>query len=90
MAHFYFHLVDDISARDEEGKELPDLAAARQHAERLARFTAAETMKETGRLNLNHRIDVADGAGEVLAHIVFGDVITILRLSERANPWTWQ
>lgn len=85
MAHFFFHLVDDISALDDEGREFPDLGAARKHAERLARFTAGETIKDSGRLNLSHRIDIANEAGQVLAQVTFGDVIDVRRQWERAD-----
>jgi len=32
VPRFYFHLIDDFDAPDEEGVELPDLEAAREHA----------------------------------------------------------
>ena len=38
MPRFYFHL---LNVDAEEGTELPDLAAAREHAIRNARFTMA-------------------------------------------------
>ena len=42
MPRFYFHLRNDLSVDDEEGVELPDLAAARDHAIYNARSIAAE------------------------------------------------
>ena len=76
MPHFYFHLHNDLEALDPEGRDLPDLAAARDAATRAVRELAAETVAE-GRLNLGHFVEVADGAGEPLFRVAFGDVITI-------------
>jgi hypothetical protein len=74
---FYFHLVNDVDAPDEEGTELPDLPAAREHAVRNARFTMAETLKEQGTLVKRHRIQIEDEAGNVLDTVYFGDVVLV-------------
>jgi hypothetical protein len=74
---FYFHLHNDVDARDEEGKDLPNLEAARQLALHQARFTLAENIKDSGRLNLDHRIDIEDKQGDVLSTVHFRDVVTI-------------
>ena len=50
MPRYYFHLLNDIDAPDEDGVELPDLDAALRYARRNALFTAAETIKEHGHL----------------------------------------
>ena len=54
MPRFYFHLHDDLDATDAEGIELPNLDAARNHALRDVRSTAAEMIQETGRIGLQH------------------------------------
>ena len=77
MPRFYFHLLNDVDAPDEEGKEFPDLDAARQHARRNIRFTAAESLKEQGRVVLSHRIQIEDGGGNVLDTVFFSDVLNI-------------
>lgn len=77
MPRFYFHLLNDVDAPDTEGKEMPDLDAAREHARRNARFTAAETLKEHGHFVRSHRIQIEDAAGNVLATVHFGDVVTV-------------
>lgn len=77
MPRFYFHLHNDIDARDDEGVELADLEAARVHAVRLARFTFAETAKDKGRVVLHHRIDIEDSDGKVLDTVRFGDAIQV-------------
>ena len=77
MPRFYFHLLNDVDAPDEEGKEFPDLDAAREHARRNIRFTAAESLKEQGRVVLSHRIQIEDGGGNVLDTVFFSDVVSI-------------
>jgi len=77
MPRFYFHLIDDYDAPDDNGVELPDLRAARQHAKHLVLFTASETVKSDGKLVLEHRIDIEDAAGNVLDTVRFMDVVAI-------------
>ena len=77
MPRYYFHLYNDIDARDEEGVELPDLEAARDHATAEARNMTSVSVLEHGRVNLHHRIEVADHAGAVVATVEFGDAVAI-------------
>jgi len=49
MPMYYFHLYDNVPLRDEDGTELIDLAAARDHAAGVAReltFKSADFMQE--------------------------------------------
>jgi len=71
MPHFYLHLHNDIDAADEEGKEFPDLAAARSYAQAQVRCLVGETVKETGRIVLSHRIDIANEQQDVLETVHF-------------------
>ena len=76
VPRFFFHLYDDMVARDEEGQELPDEAAAWSRARVSVREMAcAEVLK--GQLNLSHRVDVRDESGTVLATVHFRDVVQI-------------
>lgn len=77
VPRFYFHLINDVDAPDDEGVELPDLNAALEYAARSARFTAAESLKEHGRIVLNHRIDIEDEYGHVLETVHFADVVNV-------------
>jgi hypothetical protein len=77
VPQFYFHLLNDVDAPDEEGVELPDLDAARQCAERNLRFTAAETLKEKGQVVLSHRIQIEDAEGNVLDTVHVRDVVKV-------------
>jgi len=78
MPHFYFHVHNDVEAIDPEGRELPDLDAAREAATRDAREMAAEMVMQ-GRLHLGHCIEVTDGKGAPVMTVTFGDVIEIKR-----------
>ncbi len=76
MPRFFFNLHNDLDAPDPEGRELPDLAAARDAAIREARELAAETVMQ-GRLDLGHFIEVADAAGAPLFRVRFGEAVTV-------------
>ena len=77
MPRYHFHLLDDVDAPDEDGREFPDLDAAIAYAADNIRFTMAETVKAEGRVVLRHRIDIEDSEGTVLASVPFGDVVKI-------------
>jgi hypothetical protein len=77
MPRFYFHLRDDLDVNDEEGVEFAGFAEAREHALSQARFTAAETIKEQGKIVAHHRIDIGDESRRTLDSIYFSDAVTI-------------
>ena len=66
-----------MTAPDDDGAELADLAAVRAYAIHNARFTLSEEIKETGRLDPAHRIEIADEHGQVLATVRFSDAVRI-------------
>lgn len=76
MPRYYFHLYNDEITMDPEGRVLPDLAAARANAIKEAREMMMETVGE-GRLNLSHRIEIADQSGAVAATLVFRDAVRV-------------
>jgi hypothetical protein len=77
MPRYFFHLHNDVDATDEEGKEFPDLASARKHAQGEAVHMAAASITEHQRLYGEHRIDVEDQVGEVLLSVFVRDVVVI-------------
>jgi hypothetical protein len=79
VPRYYFHLRNDVNARDEEGTELPNLAAALQKAVAEACYMTAASVLEHGRINLHHAIEVADETGQVLERVEFGDVVKVER-----------
>ena len=76
MPRYYFHLYNDLVARDEEGRNLSGLAEARDVAVREAREMMTETLA-AGHLDLSHRIDVEDETGAVVATVTFKDAVDI-------------
>jgi hypothetical protein len=77
MPRFYFHLRNDMSVNDEEGIELPNVESVRVRAEQYALDMSAASVLEQRKINLHHRIEVADEAGQTVLTIEFGDVVTI-------------
>lgn len=76
MARFYFHLFNDLTSIDEEGVDLPNVAAAMERAIAYAREMAAESVRE-GHLVLDHRIDLANDARQTIETVYFGDVVRV-------------
>lgn len=63
---------------DEEGRELPDLDAARAEGLKGVRSILAEDVLG-GRLDLEGRLDVVADDGEVLFTIAFTEAVTVNR-----------
>ncbi len=76
MPRYFFHVYDDIIAEDEEGVELPNLAAARLNALRGARDLIGEQVRR-GYFVLSHWIDVVDEQGKKVLTITFRDAVAI-------------
>ena len=76
MPRYYFHLYNDVETHDEEGRDLASIDAARRAAEEDARHMAAESVR-SGRLQLDHFVEVAAENGEPLFRVTFGDVVEI-------------
>lgn len=74
---FYFHLRNDLDVPDDEGKELPDVAAARAYAEEFVRFELSEAVKRDGRITLDHRIDIEDEQHRAVDAVWFRDVVRL-------------
>lgn len=78
MPRFYLNIYNDADVFDDEGTEFPDLAAAKREAIRGARGMMADHLLEGRPITLDHRIEVADAHGTVLARIPFRELITIV------------
>ena len=76
MSRFYFHLSNDERVLDEEGLELPSIAAARDAATMCARDILADEIRH-GRLPLRETIEVTDAQGEPIFTLCFRDVVQI-------------
>ena len=77
MPRYYFHLLNDVDARDEDGKEFSDLEAAREYAKQCAIFSAAEAIRDQQHFISDHRVQVEDAEGNVLHTVRFGDVVAV-------------
>ncbi len=77
MPRFYFHLHNDIDSFDEEGRELPDVEAAREAALREARCMAAESVRQ-GHLDRAHYVAVTDENGDTLFSTTFREAVRII------------
>jgi hypothetical protein len=77
VPRFYFHLYNDMDVPDREGKELPDLDAARQWTTCQARSLLGQVAKDEGLVVLHHRIDIENDAAEVLDTVWFRDAVKV-------------
>ena len=77
MARYFFNLRNDVDVDDEEGQEVPDFKAAQERATAYARDMAAASILERHKLDLAHRIEVADERGQVLHVVTFGDAVEV-------------
>jgi hypothetical protein len=77
MPRYFFHVYNRSGAAlDEEGLELSDVFAARDHALRGIRsLLSAEVL--TGKLDLHGHLDVAEPDGTKVARLEFGDALVI-------------
>ena len=76
MPRYFFHVYDDVIAHDEEGAELPNLAAARLNALIGARDLISEQVRR-GYVVLSHWIDVVDEQGQKVLTVTFRDAVDI-------------
>ena len=76
MPLYYFNLHDDIEVIDDEGRQLPDVAAARLEAVKGAREIICHQVMH-GRINLSHRIEVEDEHRRPVLTLPFRSVLTI-------------
>ena len=77
MPRFYFHVHDDDIELDTIGLEFPNAEAAKGDALRGARDLACDEVSR-GFLKLDHRVEVQDSAGAVVASISFRDAVAII------------
>jgi curved DNA-binding protein CbpA len=77
MARYYLHLFNRAGpVRDEEGTDVPDLAAARFQALQAVRDIVSEEAKK-GVVDLHGRIEIADELGSTLHVLPFTDAIEV-------------
>ena len=77
MPRFHFHLHEEDEVEDDEGLELPDLAAAMAHALESARDIACANIVEHRTVDLDHFVEVTDGEGTELFRVTFRDAFEV-------------
>ena len=77
MPRFRINLFNDEDVYDEEGTEVPDLAAAKLLAIAGARGLMSEHVRDGKPIDLRHRVEVANDDGKVLAIIPSRELITV-------------
>jgi len=78
MPRYRLNLFNDADVLDDEGYELADLAEAKEKAISGARGLISEHVRLGRPINLDHRMEIADDHGKVLAVIPFRELITIV------------
>jgi hypothetical protein len=79
MPRYFFDLYNDIVARDEEGSVLSGLEEAHGRALDEAREMITASVEEHGKIDLTHRIEIRDDAGEILEQIQFEEAVQFVR-----------
>jgi hypothetical protein len=75
VPRYHFHLHDRAGlTKDMEGRNLPDLPAARARAIREARAIICDDVRQ-GCLDLTGRIEVTDGGGKPVLLLPFTDAV---------------
>ena len=74
MPRYFTHLYNSEILCDHAGQECAGVAAAREAALRTAGELIAEHIVEGSIVNLSHRLEVVDEAGQVVVVIKFADL----------------
>ena len=86
MPIFYFHICNGTGfTEDEEGTELPDVAAARARAILSARDVMTADLRK-GELDLSSFIEVENEAKELLFTIMFEEAMQVKRRHDNERP----
>lgn len=77
MPRYFFHIHNGTGlTEDQEGRELPDIAAAREEAVSGIRSIVSEEARG-GQLDLAGRIEVFDAAGRAVLTLPFAEAFEI-------------
>ncbi len=79
MPRYFFHLRDDVERLlDPQGKEIASPGGVAEAALREARAILSHEVL-SGTVNLDQRIEVEDGAGNLVHTLQFEEAVTIVR-----------
>lgn len=76
MPRYRFHVFNDDHTIDGQGRDFPDLTAARIYAIDCARGIMADELQMKGEIDLSHWIEIEDEQGEMDV-VPFGEAVTI-------------
>lgn len=79
MPRYYFDLHNHVDTGDQEGKDLPDDAAARERGIGEAVEMVAASATEHRKIDLRHWVRVRRENGETLAKITFEEAVHFVR-----------
>jgi hypothetical protein len=79
MPRYFFDLYNDIVALDEEGSVLSGPEEAHGRALGEAREMVTASVEEHGRIDLTHRIEIRDDAGEIVERVQFEQAVKFVR-----------
>lgn len=86
MPRYFFNIRNGNGlTEDEEGRDFPDVGAARAEALKGVRSIVAEEVKE-GQLDLAGRIEITDESGGAIEDIPFGDALAGTGTGARPSP----
>jgi hypothetical protein len=77
MPRYHFNIFNDSTVMDDEGLELPDIAAAVDEAIRSARELIGHEIMAGRAIHRSHKIEIADEGGKVLHTVRFGEVVRV-------------
>ena len=78
MPRFFFHLHNAVNVRDDVGRELPTLEAAKVEATQACRALMAEDVRNDGQITLSHRIEIGGDDGKKKLVLPFRACVEIL------------
>ena len=85
MPRYYFHIFNDMEVRDDDGQQLRDVAAARKEARDAAADLIRDEIKAGRKIHPDHRIEIEDERGHMVAVLRFGDLIADERFAGRGR-----
>ena len=75
MPHYFFHVLNEIEARDEDGQYFADLDEAVAEARETAADLIRDEIRGGRQIHPDHRIEIEDEQGQVVFVLRFGDLL---------------
>lgn len=75
MPQYFFHVLNEIEARDEHGQFFSDLDEAVTEARETAADLIRDEIRAGRQIHPDHRIEIEDDRGRVVHVLRFGDLV---------------